>query len=259
MKIFTLLALVALSGSLRADWRDELSVRRGKFSKPRAQSANYDIGWSGVKAAEAQVKFSNAKSGVCKLEVKGGTVGLARVLYGMDGSLVSTCSASLSPSKLVMIEDYGKKIVTTKVDFTRKGATCLRKVSPPDKKPPKPKLFLFPKVHDPQSALLFLHSLPLRMGDSARLCVCAGNSGNHLEVKVTGREKLRVAERDWDTIRCAVKLGSVDKNLTLTPSKRLKNVTVWISDDKDRLLLRAEGEVFLGRVWAEMKSVEFAK
>lgn len=259
MKWFTMLVLVAFTGSLRADWRDELSVRRGKFPKPRAQTANYEIGWSGVKAAEAQVKFSSAKSGVSKLEVKGGSVGLARVLYGMDGTLVSTCTASLSPIQLVMVEDYGKKCVTTKLDFTRKGVTCLKKVSPPDPKPPKPKKVLLPRAHDPQSALLFFHSLPLRTGDSARLCVCAGNSGNHLAVKVTGREKLCVAGHEWDTIRCDVKLSSVEKNHTLTPSKRLKKLTVWVSDDKDRLLLRAEGEIFLGYVWAEMKSVDFTK
>jgi hypothetical protein len=68
-----------------------------------------------------------------------------------------------------------------------------------------------------------------------------------------------VAGHEWDTIRCDVKLSSVEKNHTLTPSKRLKKLTVWVSDDKDRLLLRAEGEIFLGYVWAEMKSVEFAK
>lgn len=209
--------------------------------------------------AQAQVKFSNSKSGTCKLEVSGKTVGLARVLYGIDGSIVSTCSATFSPMRLTMLEDYGKKTVTTNVDYTRKGATCLRKISPPDKKPPSPKQFVFQNVHDPQSALLFLHTLPLRVGDSARLCVCAGNSGDLLQVTVTGREKLKVAGSEWDTLRCDVKLSSVQKDFTLKPSKRLKSLTVWVSDDKDRLLLRAEGEVFLGRVWAEMKSVQFAK
>ena len=74
MKWLTLLVLVAFTGSLRADWRDELSVRRGKFPKPRAQTANYEIGWSGVKAAEAQVKA-----------LRGAAEGCAEARWGEPG------------------------------------------------------------------------------------------------------------------------------------------------------------------------------
>jgi hypothetical protein len=32
---------------------------------------------------------------------------------------------------------------------------------------------------------------------------------------------------------------------------------VWLSDDADRILLRAEAEVFVGTVFAELQSVQF--
>ena len=60
-------------------------------------------------------------------------------------------------------------------------------------------------------------------------------------------------------MKLEVKLRAVKKDLTLVPHKKFKQAQAWISDDRDRLLLRVEAEVFVGSVRAEMEKAEFAE
>ncbi|MEQ1850931.1 MAG: DUF3108 domain-containing protein, partial [Chthoniobacteraceae bacterium] len=74
---------------------------------------------------------------------------------------------------------------------------------------------------------------------------------------VLGREKIKVAKRSWDAIKCDLKLNGVQEDFALKPHAKFKKAFAWFSDDSDRLLLKVEAEVFVGSIWAEMQSVEF--
>jgi len=53
-------------------------------------------------------------------------------------------------------------------------------------------------------------------------------------------------------------LQGITKALTLEPHKKFKEAFAWMSDDRDRLLLKIKAEIFVGSVWAELTSVKFA-
>lgn len=254
---FVLLAtMLPLAG---ADWRDALDRKVGNFPALRALTTHYEFGWSGVKAAEADIQFSTSR-GKSRLELNARTVGVPRTLWRMDIHGISTVNArTLEPIKLEQTEKYSRKSFQITADFSSKGVERLKVPTPADKTPAKTKHFKFSPVHDLHSALLFIRSQPLRKGDAIRLCVYPSTGAYLAEIGIVGPAKIDAAGRKWDAIKCEIRLREVAKDLSLTKHDKFKKATAWMSDDADRLLLRIECEVFIGSVWAEMKSVEFAK
>jgi hypothetical protein len=43
----------------------------------------------------------------------------------------------------------------------------------------------------------------------------------------------------------------------LEPHRKFRHATIWVSDDRDRILLRIEAQIFVGTVFAELQSVRF--
>jgi hypothetical protein len=220
-------------------------------------TADYDFGWSGLKAADATAHFSQ-KKGKAQLELTAKTTGLARSLWRMDTKGLSIVDAkSLRPVKLTQTETYSRKSVDTTVDFTPKGPRRIRTVKPADDIPDKPKTFKVPNAHDLHSALLFVRSQRLKEGDTICMCVFPGSSPYLADVTVGERERIKAAGKEWDAITCDVKLREIEKDLSLGPLTKFKRAKVWLSDDADRLLLRIEADVYVGSIFAEMRDVKF--
>jgi len=76
-------------------------------------------------------------------------------------------------------------------------------------------------------------------------------------VEVLAKETLKIGEQSYPATKIQLWLQGIDKELALKPHKKFKKAQGWISDDKDRLLLKIDAEVFVGRVWMELKSVKF--
>jgi hypothetical protein len=107
-------------------------------------------------------------------------------------------------------------------------------------------------VLDLHSAYRYLRSQPLETGDRFVFVAFAGESGFLATVTVEKREKLKLRGASRPAIRCDLRLEKVDKKRRLVPFKKCKRVTGWLSDDADRIPLRVEGEIFVGKVWAEL-------
>lgn len=255
------LALVALTpaAARTVDWRDEIWKKPGAFMALRPAVFHYAFGWSGITAAEAEVSSTLSPEGLCVLDFSARTTGLARTMWKMDAKAVSSCEpATFRPVKLTQTEKYKKKAVTTEVDFLADGPVQRRSQEPPDTPASAPRRFRFPHVHDLNSAVLFIRSQALAQGDSVKLCVYPGRAPYLATATVIGRERLTVAGREWDTIKCDLQLSGIGDDFTLVPHKKFKKASAWISDDGDRLLLKVSAEVQVGSVWAELQNVDFS-
>lgn len=255
------LAAVALTPATArgADWRDEIWKKPGAFMALRPAAFHYAFGWSGITAAEADVSSTLSPEGWCVLDFSAKTTGLARTMWKMDTKAVSLCdAATLRPVKLTQTETYKKKVVTTVVDFLADGPVQRRSQEPPDAAASATRNFRFPYVHDLNSAVLFIRSQALAQGDSVKLCVYPGGAPYLAAATVIGRERLTVAGREWDAIKCDLQLNGIADDFTLVPHKKFKKASTWISDDGDRLLLKISAEVQVGSVWAELQSVSFS-
>ena len=256
--LLLLTCLLAVPASAE-DWRDTLTpLQPGKFPPPRPFKSVYHFGWSGVVAAQAGFDFAKAPRGQYQLSMTTKTTGFVRTLWRMDSQHTALCTAAtLRPIRLQQTEAYKSKTETTKAEFSADGARYVCQVTPSTEPPKREHRFKYGNIVDLQTALLFIRSQRLQAGDHYRLVVFPGKAAYLADVEVLGREKLKVPAGSYDAVKCEVRLQEVNKNMELEPHKKFKHAYAWLSDDRDRLLLKIEAEIFVGSVWAEMQSVEF--
>lgn len=210
----------------------------------------------GITAGAAEVTFSRAKPELLQLDVKGGTTGLARMLWQLDTTHTARAAAStLRPVSLRQLEVYPWQTVRTEIDFTAEGATRFRE-STSDTTPAKRKRLKFRNLHDIHTALLFVRSQRLKPGDICNLLVCPQTTTYLATVRVLGRERVQVPAGKYNAIKTELKLQKVNPDLTLEPHPKFKRGFFWLSDDADRLLIKAQADIFIGSVWVELDQVQ---
>ena len=90
-----------------------------------------------------------------------------------------------------------------------------------------------------------------------RLAVYPANSAYVATVTVIGHERIKVRPGTYSAIKLDLRLQRINKKNQLEPHRKFKRATAWVSDDNDRLLLRVEGQIFVGTIVAEIQSVHF--
>jgi hypothetical protein len=241
-------------------WRDRIRPETpGPFPPVRPFSGEFRFGWSEIGAASAQAKlwYSGDKIFV---EVKGGTDGLARTLWQLDARHKATIlQDGLKPVAFEQVERYAKKKVRTEAVFKPDGLWRIRAVTPDLKNVAKWKKIKVQPIRDMVSAMLFIRSQPLNDGDKIGIVAFPGDAPFLVEVTVVRHEQIRIANTLRKTIRLDFQIQRIDtrnKN-RLAPHGKFKNGAVWISDDENRVPLRAEVNVFIGYVFGELQSIRF--
>ena len=120
-----------------------------------------------------------------------------------------------------------------------------------------PKTFALANLNDLHSALIYVRSQPLRDGTVFRLAVYPANSAYVATMTVVGHERVKVHAGTYSAIKLDLRLERINKKNQLEPHRKFKRATAWVSDDNDRLLLRIEGQIFVGTIVTEIQSVRF--
>ena len=103
-------------------------------------------------------------------------------------------------------------------------------------------------ARDMLSAILYIRSQTLAPGEEHTLLLLPFKSPYLLKVRVEAKEK----HMGRDALRMSFAMTKIDRNtLTLKAYKKLKKpVTLWLSDDLDRVPLELRASVFIGDVRA---------
>jgi hypothetical protein len=253
-------ALSVAQVALAADWRDQLTpARPGPVPLPRPVIANYRFGWAAFPAAELEARSWRSGDQLL-LSGSGRTIGFVRTLWRLDATHQARGSAStLLPLSMRQMEMYRGETRRTELDFTPEKVVRLRETKPGDKGTPKRKTLTFPNLRDLHTALQFARSQRLANGDIVTMVVYPAADPYHATVRVIGRETVKVPAGRFNAIKCDLKVARInqEKNWQLEPHGKFKRATAWLSDDPDRLLLKANAEIFVGSVWAELQSARF--
>jgi hypothetical protein len=253
-----LVSTAAIAAPSDGDWWEKIDTAPGSFAPLKPLRSKYTFGWSAFTAGNAEAEYSRTREDLYQLKIKGATTGAVRALWKLDTEATSTVRpATLLPEKLVQQEAYSDESRTTTVTFSPEGVSRYRERKPPEKNPPKTKRFKFAPVHDMHSSLLFVRSQPLKQGDTLRFAVYPAAQAYLAEVTVIGRETIKAAGKKWPAIKIDLKLKEIEKDFTLAPHRKFKRASGWISDDADRLLLKVESEVMVGKVWMELEHFTF--
>jgi hypothetical protein len=256
--LFVAATLAVASGDEDANWRKWLTpLEPGPFPPPPPVTLTYGFGWEGMRAATAVFHFT-AEPDHDRLVLVGkvSTEGLVRSLWKLDANQRSRVQAStLRTLDTNQSERYRSKSVTTQLEFLPDRVVEKRVRKPPEKNNGRARNFKLPDLLDMHGGLLFLRSRPLLAGDRMSILVYPSSAPYLTRVTVEGRERITVKAGTFDAIRARIELWKVDRDFSLKPHGKFKRATAWMSDDSRRLLLKVEGSVFVGSVWAELETI----
>jgi hypothetical protein len=240
------------------DWQNKIAQEKpGDFPAPRPLVATYRLGWASFVAAEADVFFTKPSADEFQLKARGRTTGLVRALWRLNATTTSRARAStLLPIRVQQTEEYRANTVQTELRFNGDSMTCLRSNSRDGARRQEWKIAL-PEVRDMHSAMLFIRSQPLCMGESCLVAVCPGATPYLASARLVGREPVQVEAGKFKALKLELKLWRIGDHRELVPHTKFKRAFVWISDDTNRLVLRVRADIFVGSVWAELERVDY--
>jgi hypothetical protein len=241
-------------------WRDRIGPETpGPFPLVRPFSGEFRFGWSDIEAASAKARIWYSGDQMI-VDVEGGTNGLARALWQVDASHKAVIlKEGLKPVEFDQFEKYARKRITTEAVFKPDGLWRLRAVPSDPKNVPRWKRIKVEPVRDIISSMFLIRSQVLNNGDKIGVVAFPGDSPYFVEVTVAKREQLRIAGALRKAIKLDFEIQRIDvKNKGgLVPHGKFRSGSVWISDDEDRIPLRAEVDIFIGYVFGELESVHF--
>ena len=257
---WTAIVLLGLcSSSLAADWQSTVAREPpGNFPQLRPLHASYRFGWAGLTAATGEVHFTAPSADKFRLDGKGQTIGFVRALWKLDADFHALAnSQTLRPIETQQTENYRKKKLVTHLTFTSNGVTRARRESRDGATATKTRQFDFTDLFDLPSAMLYVRSQPLTDGSVHRVVVYSTTNAYLATITVAGRDEISVRAGTYKAIKVDLQLDRIGKHLELEPHRKFRHGTIWVSDDRDRLLLRIEAQIFVGTVFAELQSVRF--
>lgn len=256
-----ILATAALSTAcLHAGWRESLTPDvAGPFPAVRPFEAEFSIGWSDVEAARARIEIGD-RGDEMHLAASGGTNGLARLLYQLDATLdASSSKPNYQPVYSVQNESYSKRTINTQIVSRPDGIWRLRENMPPGENPARWKKIKISPLRDLFSGMLYIRSQKLEPGETVSTIVFPGDSPFFVEMKSLGTEKITIAGSPREALKLDLRIRRINlkKGDSLEPHGKFQNGTVWLSNDADRIPLRAEVNIFIGYVFAELETINF--
>lgn len=257
---WTAIVLLGLCSSLpAADWQSTVTREPpGNFPELRPLRASYRFGWAGLTAATGEVHVTAPSGNKFQFDGTGQTIGFVRALWKLDVNYRAVANAqTLRPIESQQAENYRQKKLVTHLTFTSRGVTRARTETRDGSGATKTRQFDFPDLFDLYSAMLYLRSQPLTGSSVHRVVVYAATNAYLATVTVVGREQISAHAGTYKAIKLDLRLNRIGKHLELEPHRKFRRATIWISDDRDRILLRIEAQVFVGTVFAELQSVRF--
>jgi hypothetical protein len=236
-------------------WQEALTPDRpGPIPEVAPFSATFKIGWSEIEAARARAEISYNGTRVA-LDAGGGTAGLARSLYFLDATFQGTVDrASLHTLRSDQVETYADRSLTTIVTGANGTLRTLSERNPPGDKPAKWKDVKVQPVRDFFAGMLFIRSQTLARGDTVRLLMFPGGSSFLVEIESAGPCKIHVADGPREALQLDLNIQRVNpkKGNALEPHSKFRSGKIWLSNDTERIPLRAEVDIFIGYVFAEI-------
>ncbi len=259
LAVITLAAAVLSICESSEPWSDRIRPAvPGPFPLVRPFSGEFRFGWSDIGAASAKARLWYSGDSIL-VEIEGGTDGLARALWQLDARHKAVIlKEGLKSVAFEQLEKYARKRVRTEAVFKPDGLWRIRAVTPGPKDVAKWKKIKVEPVRDTISAMLFIRSQVLNDGDTIGVVAFPGDAPFLVEVTVAKHEQIKIAGVSRKAIKLDFQIQRIEvKKHRLAPHGKFRSGSVWLSDDENRIPLRAEVDVFIGYVFAELASLRF--
>ncbi len=237
-------------------WKAELSPAKPGHHPPLTSSTlDFTLSWKGMlKAGALRMEFAPKgvkKPGAFVTKCSASSLGAAAALFPYSHSYWSEIDpATLSSRYFQATEDDDKENVVTTNRYSG-GSVSIREVTTVSETGAvNSDAFSFPygPARDLFSAILYVRSQKLDPGEEHTLLLMPFRTPYLLKVRVEAKEK----HLGRDTLRISFGLRKIDRTThALVPYKKLKKpVTLWLSDDADRIPIELRASVYIGDVRA---------
>lgn len=226
--------------------------------------ATYRFGWEGVSAggASVSVRIGDDSTGKAdtsrrRISADGGPNELVRKLWNYHADYQGEAGANGEvPSWFHMDESVSRGMMFSDAVFTPDAVFACHHLTTES----KPWWYTpLPGVRDLFAAMLFVRSQPLRDGDHLRLSTFPDRNPYLVDLTVAGRDTLEIMGKKIRAIRFTIAIQTIQTmgpNIgKLAPHKKFRSGRIWMSDDSRRIPLKAEVDVFVGSVFAELVKI----
>lgn len=253
-----LIGISALATGAEPAWKAMLTPAvMGPHPRLVPTAIEMKLGWKNtVDAGKLRIEFGvpkTGKSGVMVIKSSASSHGAAAAFFPYRSNYwCELHSGSLRPRFFQSSEWDGEESVTTTVRYLPDRvevdeSTSVLKTGATTK---EDHVFRFAPTFDLFSAMLHVRSQSLTKGERVVLVMQPFKTPYLLEVESHGSEM----HEGRKAIRLSLKMRKIDRGtLELKPYKKLKAaVTLWLTDDADRVPLEIRAPVFIGDVRATL-------
>jgi len=220
------------------------------------EELGYEFGWNGITAADASVKIVDKSCGEpCQsttLLITGRKY--LDMFWRVRDRLESlSTKPAFMPRNYVFYQREGQFNMDTSIELDQQAAHLRGKRFRLDKQKHFKDVEMEAQgLFDPISALLFIRSQPLQVGDERTIKVFDGKRVHWLNYKVLGTEKIKIKLGEFDTIKVAPRIIKSSSYEEKGKVEKVRQVTIWMTDSPAHTILRIESEAFVGHIFAEL-------
>ncbi|MDP8256956.1 MAG: DUF3108 domain-containing protein [Candidatus Alcyoniella australis] len=222
----------------------------------QGERLSYQFGWNGIPAAEIDVEIDVVDyfGNQCyEIKIHGRTKRAIDLIWKMRDEFVTfTKTADLNPIRYSFYQREGRFTQDTDIIWNYE-TNVARSTRVKKHRRMKDREVEADKYMDPISALFFVRTQDLDVGDVQRLSVFDGKRTHLLEYKVVSREIINVPRGRFAALKIAPRIVSSSEQDKSSGTEKVREVYFYVSDDAQRLLLRFEAEAFVGQIYGELQ------
>ncbi len=232
------------------------SAQAPKLPFASGEKLRYAVRWRLVPAGEAELVLGkeDTPQGRWKLTAKANSIGYVSNIYKVEDEYQSIFrSQTLCSSEIrkTIHEGERHRLVTLVFDQRRRLAIFNDRELTANAPPPRQAQSSIPDcVHDILSAIYFVRTRPLTVGQSIDIPVNDGPRTVSLRVDVQAKEEIKTPAGTFQTTRVEPELFS--GNLF----KGKGRMFVWFSDDASHLPVQLRAQIGIGTITASLTAIE---
>lgn len=241
-----------------APWKAEIQPKSpGSFPPLAPTSLEYRVSWKGMlDAGSVHIDFSpkaHKKSSSYVVRSHSRSLGPASSLFPYESSFWSEINPTKLTAQRFFATEKDRRESTESKSIFSPTKTSFSAISRNLKKTTlktRSHTFSFSPVHDLFSAMLFVRSQKLQLGDRITLVAQPFASPYLIRIHVADH----AFHRNEPAIHLRISMSKINlKTLQLEPYKKLnREASLWLSNDKHRIPLELRASVFIGDIRATL-------
>lgn len=264
LAILTACAMSAFAESPEPpSWLDSITrVVPGGYANLRPVKLGYSLSWNNrVNAGKFLISVIDPKDSSGQLigDASGRSSGFARILWPYDFRARSIIyKESLRPVVFQLREKDRKATNSYDIIFERDRQVYTTTAQKKNKEAiTATSGFDFDFGQDILSSSFYLRSHSLEDGEKLSMVVTPFNCPYLTELEVMGRESRRIKGKVYETIRLDVRVGKINTDLSIKTYDKIKQTSLWVSDDEYRIPLELQSQISVGFVSARLTNQEW--